>query len=372
MKGCAICVRGLENSTVNELTEFNIKKVDVFDGFVNFDVSSKDELANIAYNLATTSRVIEIITNINISKSLLKSNIETNLKNLDFSSVILKDKSFKVECVRVGKHDFKSGDMEEILGEIIIESIEKNGYKPKVKMDNPDISIFCQIIDETLVLGVDYCGFDTSKRDYHIFTNRYSIKGTTASALIYQNGSMDGKTILDPMGGSGTIMIELGLMNEGKSANAYKEDEFAYNKFGCKVKSRKKKDISIIFYDPLLANVKSTQKNAKIAGVDKQIKFGKAELEWLDTKMDEKSVDHIISRLPSPSPNNPQKTLEKQYKDLLYCAEYILSDKGIMTFLLLDKELLLDIVKAYAFKVKDIKEFYIGKQNAFMVMLERK
>src|SRR3989338_11680466 len=47
-----------------------------------------------------------------------------------------------------------------------------------------------------------------------------------------------------------------------------------------------------------MVKVRSAEKNAKLAGVKKQIRFGRLDISWLDAKLDENSVDLVVSYPP--------------------------------------------------------------------------
>ena len=89
----------------------------------------------------------------------------------------------------------------------------------------------------------------------------------------------------------------------------------------------KKDNFSILCYDPFLRNTIAARKNAKIAGVDKTIKISRVDIEWLDTKIKENSID-IIASYPKELTDNNKDDVKKIFNELFYHADYILKKKG--------------------------------------------
>jgi len=123
-------------------------------------------LAKVAYKAKTTSRTIQLLSEIAISKGKkdMEKLFEKTCDKIKFSNIIEKNYTFKVECERNGEHEFTSFDVEMTLGKVIIDNVERSdGCKLKASMDNPAVKVFVYIIDDACIFGIDYCGFDTSK-----------------------------------------------------------------------------------------------------------------------------------------------------------------------------------------------------------------
>ncbi|MBR9690660.1 hypothetical protein GOV08_03165 [Candidatus Woesearchaeota archaeon] len=371
MKAAAICIPGLEKVCEKELLGLGAKKTNNRNGYVVFETKDIKSLCKITYISRTSSRVISLLLETKIDKDLDKTRKILEKKKIEISEWINEDKSFKVVCERIGKHDFKSTEFEAMLGEVILNRFTK---KPKVLMDNPDIIIYSYINGDACVFGVDFSGFDMSKRDYHIFTNKTSIKGNLAASMVLFSDVKKGNHILDPNCSSGTIPIEAALISSGVSVHSFRKDEFAFNKLvDIKIEDRREKiGLKVDAFDPLLANVKSSSKNAKVAGLKKgDVNFSRADFEWLDTKLDKESVDRIITKLVSPSKLKPAKEVEKLYKELFYQAQYVLKKSGFIVALVLDDKLLLEIAKKYKLKKTSSINIQIGRMSAIVVAFKK-
>ncbi|MFC1800819.1 Rossmann-like fold-containing protein, partial [Nanoarchaeota archaeon] len=122
-----------------------------------------------------------------------------------------------------------------------------------------------------------------------------------------------------------------------------------------------RKDVSgVLAYDSQMRNVESAKKNAKIAGVNKLITFSKMDAEWLDTKLDKKSVDKIVTNLPRIGKESI-KFISKLYKEFFYQAEFILKDDGLIVCITNNTEVLKKYADEYKFKVKSENEILSGQ-----------
>ncbi|MBU4241938.1 MAG: hypothetical protein KKF52_01775, partial [Nanoarchaeota archaeon] len=112
-------------------------------------------------------------------------------------------------------------------------------------------------------------------------------------------------------------------------------------------------------------NVRSTEINAKLADINKQIKFSKCDLDWLDTKFDKESVDKIITVIFT----SEEKDALKEFKELFYQADYVLNKKGKLLVATQKKDLLLK--KAEKFKLEKEVKVTIGGLDYSVLVLNR-
>lgn len=380
VNGACISIVGFEDVSKKELENFGCKDIEVKKGFLTFTANNYLKIAEVAYLSRTASRVINLLGEATISKTINKTNMTKLIENVDFKEWISQDTSFRVECERVGEHEFLSIDIEKLFGGLIIDSaFKKLGFKPKVALDNPDLIIYVDILDDRLVFGIDFCGFDVAKRDYHIFVCKTAIRGNVGASMILYADIADKKVILDTMSSSGTIPIEAALISGNIPHNRYRKEAFVFKKllplenedfekfFLSTEKAKKQKNWKIIASDPILANVMSTNKNSKIAEVNEMIETTRIDFDWLDIKIEKNNVDAIITKMQSPSKNNVLKDVEKLYKEFFYQAEYILKKKGKIVCLLINDTLFTEIGKGYKFKKIDSKNIMIGKQPCVVV-----
>lgn len=133
-------------------------------------------------------------------------------RSLDLNSVH-PEQAFAVRPKRSGVHPFTSQDIGRVVGQAIIDAhLAAYGHRLRVNLSDPDVAISAELIDEDLLLGIDTTG-DTalSKRGYRVYQHPAPLNPAVASGLVRLSDWNPSRSLLDPMCGSGTILIEAAL-----------------------------------------------------------------------------------------------------------------------------------------------------------------
>ncbi|MEW5248466.1 bifunctional 23S rRNA (guanine(2069)-N(7))-methyltransferase RlmK/23S rRNA (guanine(2445)-N(2))-methyltransferase RlmL [Microbulbifer sp. 2201CG32-9] len=90
------------------------------------------------------------------------------------------------------------------------------GERPLVERNNPDLSVALRLHRGRLDIAIDLCGESLHKRGYRTQIGAAPLKENLAAALLLRAGwpqiAAAGGALLDPMCGSGTILIEAAMM----------------------------------------------------------------------------------------------------------------------------------------------------------------
>ncbi|OFW61178.1 MAG: 23S rRNA (guanine(2445)-N(2))/(guanine(2069)-N(7))-methyltransferase [Actinobacteria bacterium RBG_16_64_13] len=93
---------------------------------------------------------------------------------------------------------------------------ERTGTRPGVDLARPDIRISLHVAHDEAVVGLDLSGEGLHRRGYRIEGGEAPLKENLAAAILMRAGwpqiSTQGGTLLDPMCGSGTLLVEGALM----------------------------------------------------------------------------------------------------------------------------------------------------------------
>ena len=189
------------------------------------------------------------------------------------------------------------------------------------------------------------------------------------------------QSLLDPFCKSATIPIEAALYSTNYSPNFFKKTDFTF----LKLKLFKKTDFDPLFkkwdktkkskpkinaFDFLLKNITAAKKNAKIANINKSIKFSKTNLEDLDLKFD-KEIDLIASYPPQPTKFN-QKELPQIYHELFYQSKLVLSKKGKIALVSTKPNQLKIQAQKQNFKLIKEQKVMAGKQEIYFLLFQLK
>lgn len=93
---------------------------------------------------------------------------------------------------------------------------DNTGKRPSVVVNRPDILIHVYVYESKAVLSIDLSGESLHMRGYRIAGGEAPLKESLAAALVKLSGWMDKTSadilLLDPMCGSGTLLIEAALL----------------------------------------------------------------------------------------------------------------------------------------------------------------
>lgn len=343
---------GLLDVCITELKEHSVKPLKKGETFIIFQ-SSLEKAAFLAFNLRSINRLALLISETEFSSinDFKKLKIEIPEKFQKFS--------FRVSCERIGDQNFKSLDVEKIVGEILT-----NKIKAKANMTNYEANYFLFIHNNNSLLGIDFSG-NTSLREYKIFTNRNSLKGPVAFSSCVLSGFGKNKKLLNVEGGSGEISIEASLWSSGKSPRHYQE--LPFSKFSLKSSNSTGFSSEVYYVDSLLSNVKACQKNSKIAGT--KFPASKVDISWLDVKFDKEFFDSIIWNCRKSEAIH--KNLSKDFEEFFYQADFVLKKKGKVLIINRSKDIVVESANKKNFKLDSEFKIHSGKQEDYFLVFKK-
>jgi putative N6-adenine-specific DNA methylase len=382
MKCMAITHKGTESIAAKEILELIKSAGEIHDTCVIFSCSKLEELALLCYKAQSVKKIMILHAFFEIGD--IYSQLSENFSQFDFSHWVDKDTSFKVESERVA-NKLDGGELASLTGEIIIDIIQKKyGFTPKVDLEKPDIIFFVYIVGTTSYLGIDFAGKDLTKRSYKIYNSAVSLKGTIAYSLLRFADYSEKDVILDPFCRSGEIVIEAAIFASHFPINYFTKEQFAFLKLKPFAKievdkfySKIDKDIAeppskIIAYDANQKYVMQAKKNAKIAGIHKFTVITRQDVEWIELKQKEKSIDKIITYPLQPSRYTNPNMIAKLYNEFFYQAEFILKETGIIAVLTISLDLLEIAAKKNNFELIFQHIVWTGEQKLIIGIYKRK
>jgi putative N6-adenine-specific DNA methylase len=377
MKGVIITHPGMEAVSGKEVKELIGADCKVAPSVVLFDSKKLEDFLTLSYCSQSAIKVVYLLFSSSIKKL---DDVLLKIKDLDLSEW-LKGKSFVVRSKVIDNAAVDTMESEREIGNVIYEKYNKS-IGTTVNLDKPDITFFTYVFKDAFYFGVDFAGFDTSKRNYRIFCQSDSIKGTVAYGLVRISGYDGKQSLLDPFCQSGTVAIEAAFFASKKPINFYSKDKFAFlkfpqfekfdfDKFFAKLDKPSEPSLSITCSDSQQRNVKAAEKNAKIAGLNKLVRFSRLDVEWLDTKFEKNSVDLIVSNPPKVSRLLTEKGLDKIFQEFFYTADFILKPKGKIVILVKSYAQILNQAQRYNFALRSKFPVHQGKEEFNILIFEK-
>lgn len=283
-----------------------------------------------------------------------------------------------------GFEDIAAAEVGELIG---VKAAAADGVVNFPIRQLSDLCRLCYSSQSAVSLLLDGSRLDLGVREYDIFGDNGGISGSLAYLLLRASGYTGREFLFDPFTRSGAFAIEAALFSSGFSVNHYRKAALASHlsrlpqfkgiDFGAVFADALKKRAKpqVLCSSPLMQDVRFAEKNAKIAGVNKFMRFSRLDIKWLDAKLGEKSVDMVVSYPPqfragsgSFAAAENQKLL-KLYREFFYHADFFMKPDGRVCLALRKGSYpeVLAAAAAYKFKPAILREFKVGGQEFELV-----
>jgi len=111
---------------------------------------------------------------------------------------------------------------------------ERTGSRPNIDKASPDLRINLYLYNNTATVSIDLSGESLHKRGYRTEAGAAPLKENLAAAILMRSKWLDfakqGKPLLDPMCGSGTILIEAAMMAQDYAPGLLRK-QFGFSKW---------------------------------------------------------------------------------------------------------------------------------------------
>ncbi|ABR74260.1 ribosomal RNA large subunit methyltransferase K/L [Actinobacillus succinogenes] len=205
----ATCARGFEELLKTELTELGAQDVRIAQGGVHFGADDETQYKTLLWS-RLASRILLPIAQSKIYSDLdLYSTVVSQawLEHFDERTHFFVDfngTNREIRHSQFGAMRVKDG---------IVDYFERHGKaRPNVDKENPDVRIHAYLNRDDLILSLDLSGEALHMRGYREDSGQAPLRETLAAALVLRSGWQKGTPLVDPMCGSGTLLIEAAQM----------------------------------------------------------------------------------------------------------------------------------------------------------------
>ena len=218
---------GLEPVLAKELTQLGANDVEIGRRMVSFK-GDKELLYRANFQLHTAIRILKPIKHF---KALSADDVYEGVKDIDWSEYIGKDKTFAVDAV-VFSEEFRHSKFVayKVKDAIVDQFREKTGQRPNISVANPDIRLNIHIAEDKCTLSLDSSGESLHRRGYRQESVEAPLNEVLAAGMILMTGWQGDTDFIDPMCGSGTILIEAALIAHNMAPGIFRK-EFAFEKW---------------------------------------------------------------------------------------------------------------------------------------------
>ena len=215
----ATTARGFEELLKSELTELGAQDAKVAQGGVHYWADDETLYRTLLWS-RLSSRILLPIVQAKVFSDLDLYSAVVGVNWLDYFDekvhffVDFNGTNQEIRHTQFGAMRVKDG---------IVDYFERHGLaRPNVDKEQPDIRIHAYLNRDDVVLSLDLSGDALHMRGYREDTGKAPLRETLAAAIVLRSGWQKGTPLVDPMCGSGTLLIEAAQMEAQIAPQLYR------------------------------------------------------------------------------------------------------------------------------------------------------
>lgn len=272
--------QGLEEILANELVNIGAEVAEIGNRMVSF-YGDNETMYKANLWCRTALRILKPIYKFEACSA---EEVYNEIKKVNWESYMSVNTSFVIDPVIYSENFNHSKYVAYKTKDAIADYfVERYGKRPSVSVSNPDIYINIHISHNQCTLSLDSSGESLHKRGYRVEQTEAPLNEVLAAGMLLLAGWKGESDFVDPMCGSGTLLIEAALIALNIPPGIYRNG-FAFEKwndFDAELFDRLYNDESeertfnhkIYGSDILPAAIATATKNIKSAGVKKYIEL---------------------------------------------------------------------------------------------------
>ncbi len=270
---------GLEQVLADEITALGGESVTPERRAVSF-IGDKELLYKANFSLRTALKVLKPIAEFTVKN---RDDLYSKTKEINWTDYLALGKTFAIDSTVQSEIFVNSMYASLKVKDAIADHFrEATGKRPSVNVENPDIRINIYLMGDKCILSLDSSGESLHKRGYRVGQGDAPLNEVLAAGMLLLAG-WDGKTnFLDPMCGSGTLLIEAAMIAMGIPPGMYRKSfgfelwpDFDEKLFADIYNTEYEKEFTgkIFGSDISIRNCAIAKANIKNAGLSKKIEI---------------------------------------------------------------------------------------------------
>lgn len=218
---------------------------------------------------------------------------------------------------------YSKSDGQRIVKKAVVERLRSKYHEDWFPENRGKYPIHIQILKDEVTLSIDTSGSGLNKRGYREHGNEAPLKETISAALVYLSRWKPDRFFLDPLCGSGTIVIEAAMIGKNIAPGLKREFvseswDFIPKELWDQARQEAQeaindKEFLILGSDVDPDALKQSRINAELAGVTDYVAFQKLPVQSVETK---KKYGVIITNPPYGERIGEEKEIQRLYRDM--------------------------------------------------------
>lgn len=293
---------GLEPVLAKELTQLGANNVQIGRRMVSF-TGDKEMMYRANFQLHTAIRILKPISHFTAKSA---DDVYEAVKGIDWTQYLDLEKTFSVDSVVFSEEFRHSKFVSYKVKDAIVDQFRENtGKRPNISITNPDIRLNMHIAEDKCTLSLDSSGESLHRRGYRQESVEAPLNEVLAAGMILMTGWHGETDFIDPMCGSGTLLIEAALIARNIAPGVFRKeyafekwpdyDQELFDRIYNDDSQEREFDHHIYGYDIDVKAVNTARMNVKAAGLTKDITVEEQDFKNF-TQPKEKSI--IITNPP--------------------------------------------------------------------------
>ncbi|OON40981.1 23S rRNA (guanine(2445)-N(2))/(guanine(2069)-N(7))-methyltransferase [Izhakiella australiensis] len=306
----ASTARGLEELLKTELEQLGAEQCQVVQGGVHYQGDDRLMYQSLMWS-RLASRILLPLTECGVYSDL---DLYLGVQAIDWTAMFTGDKSFAVhfsgtnEVIRNSQY----GALK--VKDAIVDSFtRKNLARPDVDRERPDIRVNVWLNKDTASIALDLSGEGLHQRGYRQQAGQAPLKENLAAAIVLRSGWRPGTPLVDPMCGSGTLLIEAAMMATDRAPGLHRThwgfrgwsqfDEALWKSVCSEAQVRARRGLQetpsrFFGYDNDGRVLEQAKANARRAGVAELVSFAKQDAINLTNPLAQGEAGTLVSNPP--------------------------------------------------------------------------
>lgn len=218
---------GLEDVLAEELTGLGANNLEIGKRMVSFE----GDLAMLYKANIHCRTALRILRPVFEFKAKNTDEIYKRVKAMNWYEHLTEDSTFAIDAITFSDYFTHSKFVAYRVKDAIADYfMQKTGKRPSVDTKNPDLLINFHVAHDKCTLSFDSSGESLHKRGYRVAQTEAPLNEVLAAGMILKTGWRGESDFVDPMCGSGTLLIEAAMIAMNVPPGIYRQN-FAFEKW---------------------------------------------------------------------------------------------------------------------------------------------
>ncbi|MBD8389459.1 RNA methyltransferase [Dysgonomonas sp. BGC7] len=218
---------GLEDVLAEELISLGADNLEMGNRMVSFE----GDLALLYKANIHCRTALRILRPVYQFKAKTTDEIYKKVKAMNWYEHLTEDSTFAIDAITFSDYFTHSKFVAYRVKDAIADYfMQKTGKRPSVDVKNPDLLINFHIAHDKCTLSFDSSGESLHKRGYRVAQTEAPLNEVLAAGMILKTGWRGNSDFVDPMCGSGTLLIEAAMIAMNVPPGIYRQN-FAFEKW---------------------------------------------------------------------------------------------------------------------------------------------